>query len=548
MNKSPIRFDNTTWPVPGKFHGGIKPEEYKSISNQTEIQKLNPPESLLIPIRQSIGNPGKIVVKVGDEIIQGQLLVDNTDTSGANVHAPASGIVKQISSVKLGHLSGLPETSILIHCNNHSEQKNGDSSSGTVTEFRFELLDWLSAPPEVLLARVQQAGIVGLGGATFPTHIKLSKKLDQLIVNAMECEPYITCDDRMLRELAAQVVAGAQITAKTLNAELIIFAIEDNKSEAIASLQKEILTNNAPTKMQIYVAPTKYPSGGEKQLIELIHNIQLPHNKLPASQGMVIQNVATVHAIFKAVQQGKPLTSRLVTVTGNQVSRPGNYWIPFGTSVEFIIKKLCINNTDENSRSVIMGGPLMGQKVSNLKMVITKKSNCLIINDNKNEKNWLTEATSHQQCIRCSECEKVCPAQLLPQQLYWFSQSEQWDKLQAQGLKDCIECGACAYVCPSKIPLVHYYRFAKSSIQQKQLNQNKSDKAKSRFEFREMRIARQKQERKMKHQKAAENRKMASKDLSDDPAGKQNAINEALARVKQKKNHLSNQNAPGKEE
>ncbi|MET1253842.1 electron transport complex subunit RsxC [Aliikangiella maris] len=526
--KTNIIFNEFTKRAPGEFHGGIHPEEYKTISNQSAIEKIKLPDRLILPIKQSIGNPGQILVAVNEQVAEGQLLIEHGNGIGAHIHAPATGIVKSIGQFYLGHPSGLPQTAIELKI-------RPDQSDSSI---QFTPLDWKHASAILLRQRIEDAGIVGLGGATFPTHIKLSANpIETLIVNAMECEPYITCDDRLMQEHAEKIIIGALISARILAAQSIVIAIEDNKPEAIAALQHAILDaknfNTTQISLEICVAPTKYPSGGEKQTIELVTGKQVPKGKLPATLGLVVQNIATLYAIYQAVIQGLPLVRRLVTITGSLISRPGNYWIPFGTTIDELIEQFEI---DRSSLSrIIMGGPLMGQSFYRFDLPVSKSTNCLIFNhDSPNTQRWLTESIPHQECIRCSECEKVCPVNLLPQQLYWFSQSDQWDNLQNQGLSDCIECGACAYVCPSEIPLVQYYRYAKSVIQHNEQKQIASDKAKQRFEFREMRLARAKAERANKHAKAAEARKKVT--LNDDSLdNKKAAINEALARVKKKK-------------
>ncbi|MDH5628996.1 MAG: electron transport complex subunit RsxC [Gammaproteobacteria bacterium] len=507
------------------FHGGIHPAEFKTISNQTPIDCLTLSDKLYLPLEQHIGKAAKLIVQQGERIKQGQLLAEADGNFSANLHSPVNGVIESIGLINTNHPSTMMQPGIVI--------KIDDTSQGFTTS-SSDNKDWQSLSQEDLLRQVQQAGIVGLGGATFPTHIKLAaQSVDTLAVNAMECEPYITCDDRMLQELSDQVIIGAQIAAKIFSAKQIIFAIEDNKPEALSSLEKAIIQCKLAVPMTIKVAPTKYPSGGEKQLIELVFNKQLPKNKLPVDIGVVVQNVATLQAIYQKIVKQQNLTHRLVTLTGSQMEKPGNYWVAFGTPIKDIIQKLKIS---DKGTTIILGGPLMGQQIDNLMIPVTKSTNCIIFEKQQNlSKPWLTKSIAHQSCIRCSDCESVCPVDLLPQQLYWYSRAEEWEKLEETGIKDCIECGACAYVCPSEIPLVQYYRFAKTHIRQNHEKQLKSEKAKQRFEFREMRLERAKAERALKHQKAAEARRKAAQDNNEDPSGKQKAINDALERVKMKK-------------
>lgn len=511
--------------APGKFHGGIHPEEHKNISNQQKIESVELPKRLVIPVRQHLGASGEIVVKPGDYVSQGQLLVKENGTVSANIHAPLNGTIESIALAYTGHPSGMKSPAITIIV--------GEENSNQLS---LSSIDWRNNKlSEKVQKRIKDAGIVGLGGATFPTHVKTNNhEIDTLIVNAMECEPYITCDDRMLKDMPGEVIEGAQIVAALVNAKKIIFATEDNKQLSIESLTQAITESDYDIPMSIIVAPTKYPSGGEKQTIELVTGQQVPKGKIPASLGILVQNVATLHAVYNAVVKGKPLYERVVTITGNLVSKPGNYWIAFGTQIADLMN---IFEVDEQiCEKVIIGGPLMGQSVTDFTAPVTKATNCLIFNKpDDSEKAWLTQATSHQPCIRCGECDKACPVDLLPQQLLWFSQSDQWENLENQGLFDCIECGACAYVCPSEIPLVQYYRYGKSTVKQIHHKNAVADKAKQRFDFKEMRIKREKEERAAKHKAAAEARKKAALDKNNDSDGKQKAISDALARVKQKK-------------
>ena len=519
-----ITYDNIIKAAPGNINGGIHPQEYKDISSESPPRELELPGEIVIPVQQHVGNTSEVIVKLGEEIKAGQLIAECAQGLGANIHSPYSGTVSKLGHANTGHPSGMPGSAVTIKV---------DSSQPDATKYLTN--DWHNTSSSDLLEKIRQAGVVGLGGATFPTATKLqSTPIETLIVNAMECEPYITCDDVMLRHLSDEVIAGAQIAAKIVQAKKIIFATEDNKIIAINRLRDTIKQSQFEVPMEIVVTPTKYPSGGEKQVIEIVTKQQLPAGKLPSSIGLLVQNVATLHAVYLAVVKDETLCRRLVTVTGNLVSEPGNYWLGFGTKISSVAKQLKIDVTQCNG--VIMGGPLMGQSITDFSAPVTKATNCLIFNSvEKQEKVWLTQATEHQACIRCGECDKACPVDLLPQQLYWFSQSEQWDNVENQGLFDCIECGACAYVCPSEIPLVHYYRYAKSNLRTIQKNNAIAEHAKKRFDFREMRLARAKAERALKHKKAAEARKKAAADKAQDPSGKQTAINAALERVKQKR-------------
>jgi len=530
-----IQFNEIVKPAPGQFHGGIHPAEFKSVSNTQTISTIDSPRELVIPLKQSAGLTATPIVSVGDKVVAGQLIAKKQGAISANLHTPLAGEITLISPKYAGHPSGMMSPTVTIQVDDDQDLSNQKSQGENLPK----LADWTLCEPEELISQIALAGIVGLGGATFPTNVKLkAQSIETLIVNAMECEPYITCDDRLLREQPERVLQGALIAARATAANNIIFAIEDNKAEAIASLSTCIKKFSPAIPVSIVVAPTKYPSGGEKQTIELITGQQVPAGQLPSALGLVIQNVATLHAIYEAIVNRKPLTRRLVTITGNLVTKPGNYWVPFGTPIEYIMQIFSISQSD--CKRVIIGGPLMGNSITNFSAPVTKATNCLIFNrPDPKEKLWLTSATKHDPCIRCGECETACPVELLPQQLLWFSQSDQWENLENQGLFDCIECGACAYVCPSEIPLVQYYRYGKSAINKIKQNQINAERAKQRFDFREMRIARTKAERALKHQKAAEARQKAAENKPADPTGKQTAINDALARVKAKKAALN---------
>ena len=515
-----------------KISGGILPSENKTLSNQPESKQLPTSEELTLALSNNHNIQGELLVQVGDKVSKGDLLVGTKENQfGNNIHSPCDGEVLEIKRLSLGHQSGFPIPALKLRTH---------ASWNRETEQNKNQIDWNNYSPEKIIQQIHTAGIVGLGGAAFPTHIKINtslSKVDTLIVNAMECEPYITCDDRLMREKSNEILQGSLIAAKGVSAKKILIGIENNKPEAIKALSHSIQKilddkqyKNLP-EIKIIVTETRYPSGGEKQLIQLLTGMEVPQKQYPAELGILVQNVATLYAIYNAIVNSINLTERLVTITGDCVPTPGNYWIPFGSSVEHIARSLDIK-LDENT-SITFGGPLMGVSISNLNTPTQKSTNCIIFDSNLNSVN--NYSVEHSACIRCGDCEKVCPVSLLPQQLYWFSQSEQWDTLQEQNLFDCIECGACSYVCPSEIPLVGYFRFGKSEIKHLNAKQLKSDKAKLRFENRENRLARIKAEREEKRRKTAEARKLAAKNKAEDPDGKQRAIQAALERVKQKK-------------
>jgi Na+-translocating ferredoxin:NAD+ oxidoreductase subunit C len=567
----------------GSFHGGIHPNQFKSMSNQRPISTVPLVEQLIIPIEQHAGMPSQIDIEVGQQLEQNQLIAKASSTISANIHTPYPSLVTAIKPMYAGHSSGLSQICAVLTVDSNQQPIETVQATLKPDKQKFDykhLQYWLSLSSEQILQQILSAGIVGLGGAAFPTHIKLAAKpIHTLIINAMECEPYITCDDRLIQEQAYSIIKGALLAARAVQAENILFAVEDNKPEAINALKQAIevldetvsrfdtiddctddlkplskqseiepteiekrhndenqiqITNIKIPNIKIVIAPTKYPSGGEKQTIELVLGQQVPKGERPSAIGVILQNVATCFAIFQAVEYEQPLTHRVVTLTGDLISKPGNYWLPIGLKINDLIE---VFDIDKNQLcQVICGGPLMGKPLTNFEAPILKSTNCLIFNHNpETSAQYSQSVKSHQACIRCGDCDKVCPVELLPQQLYWFSQSDQWQAADEQGLFDCIECGACTYVCPSEIPLVDYYRYAKSVIVDNKRKQQLAEDAKQRYEFRQQRLIKQKQQRALKKKKADDARKLAALEDNKDPSGKKTAINQALERVRQKK-------------
>ena len=533
------------------FHGGIHPEQHKRLSSQTNSEVLPLANELLLPFDATAHSSTSVKqnqkINIGDKIRFGQTLTAGPSTNSGNenenknrtiTHSPFDAEVVDISEQNLGHPSGLIALSIRIK---RIEQ-------GTEKPILRPISNWQSETTRSLLSRIEEASIVGLGGAVFPTHIKLNVaklNINTLIINAMECEPYITCDHRLIIENADEIIEGALITAKIVDAHNILIGIEDNKSEAILSLEHSIRKLNLleKPKIKIVIASTKYPSGGEKQLIQILTGQEVPNGSYPASLGIIVQNPATLFSVTKAIVEGLPLTKRLVTITGNACGKPGNYWIPFGTSIKHISKHLKINL--ETTSEIVFGGPLMGELIEDSNVPTNKSTNCIIFNnseralDNDTGIKLSLSSNSHLACIRCGECESVCPASLVPQQLYWFAKNEQWAELEQHSLFDCIDCGACNYVCPSEIPLVSYYRYAKSQIESNKIKLAISDTAKQRFENRDIRLNRLKWERQEKKRETVAARKKSAIKKLDDPEGKKTAIQDALARVKKKKENIT---------
>ena len=493
----------------GQFHGGIHPPSRKDRTSQQPITDMPLVEKYALPLAQHTGQAALCTVKVGDDVNKGQIIGHSDGFISANVLAPVAGIVVDVSQYPASHPSGLNTETVLIKA----------------TDAKLESWPKLSLEDDnqTIIQRIKESGITGLGGASFPTAVKLSprKSIDLLLINGAECEPYITADDALMRAHSEQIVAGIVVMDKLLSPQRVVVAIEDNKPEAITAME------NATEKYEhiiVTAIPTLYPAGGEKQLIEVITGHQVPSGKIPADIGVVVQNIATSHAIADVVFHGKPLLSRVVTITGDLVERPGNYRVHLGTPIIDLLNYCGFK--PQHRQKIIMGGPMMGFALQNLDAPVVKATNCIIAAS----ANELPDAPSEQNCIRCGDCEQVCPAQLLPQQLQWFAKDKDHEKLQQHNLFDCIECGACAYVCPSHIPLVQYYRVAKADIRETHQEQLQAQRAKERYEQRQARLDREKEEREERNRLANERRKAAMKKNNDG-----DAIAAALARVKAKK-------------
>jgi electron transport complex protein RnfC len=503
------------------FPGGIFPPQHKGLSNGSAIKQLPLPERLFVTVKQHIGVEGHLIVEPGDHVLKGQPLTKSMNPFAVPVHAPTSGNVVKIAPHVSAHPSGLPELSVEI-------EPDGQDKWIALKP----LQNYLSLPKASVLGAICDAGISGMGGAGFPTHIKAApkKNVQFLLINGIECEPYITSDDRLMREHAWQIRQGIDVLFHLLCPKQVYIAIEDNKPEAIEAMQVACQENEA---YKVCVVPTKYPAGGEKQLIQVLTGREVPQQGLPVDVGVIMDNVGTCFAIADAIFTGKPLIQRVVTLTGDAVSKPGNVWALIGTPISHLMTQ-SEYQADTNNQKVIMGGPMMGFTIASPDVPVVKITNCILMPTTQE----MPPAAPEQPCIRCSACADVCPASLLPQQLFWHSKAKELDKAQDYNLFDCIECGACAYVCPSEIPLVHYYRVAKAEIRHEQQEKQKSDKARERFESRAARLLREQQARDEKHRKAAQARKEAMEASGNNA---QDKIAAALARAKAKKAPLDSQ-------
>ena len=488
------------------FDGGIHPPEMKTQSNGTPLRQVPLAPRFIIPLKQHIGAEGELCVNVGDTVLRGQALTRGRGRM-LPVHAPTSGTVVAIAPHSTAHPSALAELSVIIDADGEDRWIERDGWANYRARSREELI-----------ARIHQFGVAGLGGAGFPTGVKLQgggDKIETLIINAAECEPYITADDRLMQDCAAQVVEGIRILAHILQPREVLLGIEDNKPQAISMLRAVLADSHD---ISLRVIPTKYPSGGAKQLTQILTGKQVPHGGRSSDIGVLMQNVGTAYAVKRAVIDGEPITERVVTLTGEAVSRPGNVWARLGTPVRHLLNDAGFCPSAD--QMVIMGGPLMGFTLPWLDVPIVKISNCLLAPSASE----MGEPQEEKGCIRCSACADACPADLLPQQLYWFSKGQQHDKATTHNIADCIECGACAWVCPSNIPLVQYFRQEKAEIYAISQEEKRAAEAKARFEARQARLEREKAARLERHKSAAVQ-----------PAPKDHdAIAAALARVKEK--------------
>jgi electron transport complex protein RnfC len=499
------------------FHGGVHPPTHKDESTRTPIAQTPLPSKLVIPLSQHVGNRAVPIVQVGERVLKGQKIGRPEGKLSSAVHASTSGTVTAIDMQLVAHHSGLPDLCVTLVPDGKDEwiaHSGVDIAQTSHSDLRHLL---------------RKAGVVGLGGAVFPSDLKTDAhhhKIKTLVLNGAECEPYITCDDMLMRERAADILRGANLLRELLHAEEVLIGIEDNKPEAIAAMRLAVEQSNHD-KMEVLSVPTMYPSGGAKQLIRILTGIEVAAGVRSTEMGVQCFNVATAYSVWRALAHGEPLLSRIVTITGN-VTDAQNFDVLIGTPLDELVA-LAGSRADTNRH--IMGGPMMGVDLPAGTLGITKATNCIIESSSK----LFPPQPPALPCIRCTRCADVCPAELQPQDLYWFAKSNNFGKTQEFHLFDCIECGACAYVCPSNIPLVQYYRYAKSEIHERERDKKAADLARERHEYRQLRIERDKQEKAAKL--AQKEREAAAKAAQAAPVAtpddtQQRLIEEALARAK----------------
>ncbi len=468
-----------------KFKGGVKPPTNKTQSLGRPIAVAPIPSRLVVPLHQSIGGTPRPVVQAGDQVLKGQLIGEADGWISAAVHAPTSGTVVEVAMHVQPHPSGLDALCVVI------EPDGRDAWIARVP------VDYRALAPEEVRERLQQAGVVGLGGAVFPTHGKLTPSktvpMDELVINGAECEPFITCDDLLMRERADEVVRGIGIFRDLLQPKKVLIGIEDNKPEAAAAMRAAVqaLGEN----FEVVQVPTLYPAGGAKQLIRVLTGKEVPASKRSTDLGVQCFNVATAYTAWRALAHGEPVVSRLVTVTGN-VAEPRNYEVLIGTPMAEVLK---LGRPHPDTDGIVMGGPMMGFLVPDGEVPVVKATNCLIAHSER----LFPPKAPEMPCIRCGACARACPHELQPFEMYWFARAKNFGKTQEYHIFDCIECGCCSFVCPSRIPLVQYFRFAKSEIWAREREKKAADTAKTRFEFKQLREEREKAEKAEKLARAA---------------------------------------------
>ena len=491
------------------FRGGVQLAPEKR-TKDAPIEPLPLPDCLVVPVKQHIGARCTPVVKPGEHVKKGQPIARADEYLAADVHAPTSGKITKIEEHRVPHPSGLGLPCIFI------EPDGEDAPFEDCTP----IPDWRKEDPARLREFLRRAGIVGMGGAGFPTFAKLAADrrhpVHTLILNGAECEPYLTSDERLMREEAATIARGAAILVHVLGAARVIAAVEDHKPEAAHALEEALAHEGIS--FSVRLVPTVYPHGSEKQLIEALLGEETPHGGLPLDLGVVCQNVSTAHAVARAMEKGEPLVARVITVSGDACPRPGNYRVRIGTPVRFVLAHAGI--TDPQGVEIIHGGPMMGERIPWPEVPIVKNTIGILALAKE------TFRRAHQPeepCIRCGRCGQSCPVGLVPNLLAEACRDEDVEEAEALGLFDCIECGCCAYVCPAHIPLVHYFRFGKGLAAEVRRARAFAEASRRRTEARKARLAREKAEREARRRAQLARAKEAARKLADEDGEKTGA-------------------------
>ncbi|MBI5162656.1 MAG: electron transport complex subunit RsxC [Magnetospirillum sp.] len=452
--------------------GGIHPEYRKEGSSEKAIVALPLPRALYIPLQQHIGAPAEALVAAGDTVGKGQVIARAQGAVSAPQHAPTSGRVTAVTEIAAPHPSGLAQMTIVI-------EPDGQDAWA---DLPAPIADPFAADPQAIKDRVAQSGIVGMGGAAFPSAVKLNlgtqHELEILLINGAECEPYLTCDDRVMREHADEVIDGARIMAHALGAPRIVIGIESNKPQAIAAMTRAAA---AVANVEVVGVPVQYPMGSERHLTQAITGRETPARKLTADIGVVVHNVATARAVHHAVRFGRPLISRVITVSGGAIAEPKNVEAPIGTLI-FDLVVFCGGLKSEPKR-LVNGGPMMGQPLPSLEVPVVKGTSGVLA---------LTAAEANEHptgpCIRCGTCITICPCGLSPVEMASYIRKDNLDGAQKIGVQDCVSCGSCSYVCPSHIPLVHFFNYAKGALAAQDRERRRSDRVKTLSEARTIRL------------------------------------------------------------
>lgn len=439
------------------FKHGIHPPEHKSETNGLPIRQFSFAPLIILPVSQHLGKPSKIIVREGQEVVRGQQLAEADGYMSVPLHAPASGRIRKIANVPT--ISGKMSTGIYLEV----------FPSSTQEILEGKPIDHEKATPEEILQGIQNAGIVGLGGAAFPTHVKLKipegKHCDTLIINGIECEPYLTTDHRVMLEQGEDIFTGIKYLMKATGAERTIIGIEANKKDAADHLRSMLPTSEPIT---VEVVPVKYPQGAEKMLITALTGREVPSGGLPIDVHAVVVNVATTAEIGRLLPHGRGIQERVITITGPGVKKKGNYLIPVGTPLRYVLEKVGVA---DNISEVYMGGPMMGMAVSNLDISIVKGTSGILVFTEKEVK----RPDKIYPCIKCGACVDACPLSLNPSKMGILAKFEAYDEMaENYNLMDCFECGSCSYVCPSHIPLVQYFRTSKSVVRKRRAAQKET--------------------------------------------------------------------------
>lgn len=461
-----------------RFRGGIHPDDNKSASEASAIESLPLAKKLYVPVQQHIGKPAEVEVEVGDCVLKGQLLAHQQGFISAPVHSPSSGWVVAVDKFPAPHPSGLAVKMVVIETDGKDQWID-----------RIPVADPFALDAGDIANRVAQAGIVGMGGATFPSAVKLKSSerstIETLIMNGAECEPYLTCDDRLMQERSSEVIDGARLMQRALQAKKVVFVIERNKPIAIAAME---LASHAYADISIAAVPTRYPMGSEKQMIQAATGEEVPAGSLGADIGVMVHNVGTAYAVWRALKHGEPSISRIVTVTGGAVISAHNYEAPIGTPVSYLLK--AAGGTAEETDRLLMGGPMMGQVMPNPDIPIVKGLNGVVALSQAEVRP--DDATA---CIRCGRCVSACPIGLMPLEMASRARRDDLKGALSFGLIDCIACGSCSWVCPSHIPLVQYFNYAKGVLAERDRAEHKARETRKLAEIKTERLERIKREK-----------------------------------------------------